>query len=363
MKRILHIVSIMDRAGQETLIMNLYRNINREKIQFDFLCTWNRKGDYDDEIISLGGTIHHLPQNTTNLKFIKYFSNFFIIRKYLSQLSYDTIHIHNYHAFSSLTWVWAEKCAGIKNIILHSHNTSAPHKSLHKICRPLLKLFKIRRLACSKDASEWMFGTRDAKIILNGIVPETFKFDQSSRESIRIQLGLGNSTVITHVGRFNFQKNHIFLIEIFNEYLRINPNSKLLLIGKGELENEIRDQINTLGISDKVLFLGIREDIPAILSASDLFLFPSLFEGLSVVLVEAQATGIPIMTNQNLAEETLFADNALGLSIDDSPSSWAQKINKTICSGRNKDALKNIVEHGFDISITATEMQNYYLSL
>lgn len=364
MKRILHVVSKMDRAGQETLIMNLYRNIDRTKIQFDFLCTNPDKGDYDDEIVSLGGIIHILPTQKKAIKYFDYIRSVFSTANYLRQLNYNTIHLHNYHAFSSLIWVSAAKLAGIENIILHCHNTCAPRPSLHKICRPLLNLFSFNRFACSRDASRWMYGNKESKIILNGIEPKKFEFNLEQRNILRRELGLKDSTTaILHIGRFNYQKNHIYLLDIFKAFHNFHPDSKLLLIGKGELETDIKGHISSLDLNDGVELLGIRNDIPSILNACDLFLFPSLFEGLSVVLVEAQASGIPILTTKNLAAETIFSNNVKQLELSQGIGDWANAIESTIKLGRNISTFKTIGDSGFDIKMVTEDLQNFYLGL
>lgn len=364
MKRILHVVSKMDRAGQETLIMNLYRCIDRTKVQFDFLCTNPDKGDYDDEIDFLGGVIHILPPQKKRIKYFDYILSVFNTANYLRQLNYNTIHLHNYHAFSSLIWVTAAKLASIDNIIVHCHNTNAPRPLLHKVCRPILSLFHINRFACSSDASRWMFGKKESKIILNGIDPQKFEFNSEQRKILRNEFGLKDSTIaILHIGRFNYQKNHIFLLNVFNTFHISHPDSKLLLIGKGELETEIKEHISSLDLNDNVKLLGIRNDIPGILNACDLFLFPSLFEGLSVVLVEAQASGIPILTTNNLAVETIFSDNVKQLELSQKIGEWANAIEPTIKLGRNISTSKMIADNGFDIKTVAKDLQHFYLGL
>lgn len=368
MKRILHVVTKMDRAGQETFLMNVYRNIDRSEVQFDFLCSDPGKGDYDDEIASMGGMIHILPQNKLKVKYVEYFSMLANIARHLRMMNrtmgYDTIHLHNYHAFSSLIWVTGARMAGFRNIILHCHNTSAPHIYLHKICRPILNLLRFNRFACSSDAARWMYGNREAKIVFNGIEPQKFLYDVSQRMQLRKELGLADSTTaILHIGRFNYQKNHKFLLDVFKEYHDSHPDSRLLLVGKGELEEEIKAQTASSGLTDSVMPLGIRNDIPALLHASDLFLLPSLFEGLSVVLVEAQAEGIPILATSNLSPETIFSVNARQLDLSQEAKEWADAIEPTLSLGRNASAFRNVAEKGFDIKTVAKDLQQFYTRL
>lgn len=350
--RVLHVVSIMDRAGQETLIMNLYRNINRDKIQFDFLCTLAKKGDFDDEIFSLGGRIYHLPANKY-LKF-KHFSNLetiFRLAQFLKMhTEFKTVHFHNYHAFSTLVEILGAKIAKIPNIIVHSHNTSAPNGKIHKLVRPVLNLFKFKRLACSYDAGIWMYGHKKTfEVLKNGIHVEDFIFSQEIRNKLRKELGLEDKKIILHIGRFNYQKNHRFLIDVFSIIHKIEPSSHLLLVGRGELENKIKELVNRYDLSDSISFLGIRDDIPALFNAADLFLFPSIFEGLSVVLVEAQANGINILTTTNLAKETIYADNVFQLDTKINKQIWAEKAIEILNKEEHIPNIKQATNSGFDI--------------
>lgn len=365
--RILQVVSRMDRAGQETLIMNLYRNIDRSQIQFDFLCSVSGKGDYDEEIQELGGIINHLAPNKY-LKKVKHLAIVESVYRYASffrkHKEYDIVHFHNYHAYSCLVQVLGAKLGGVKNIIIHSHNTNAPHPSLHKISKKILNLFSFNRFACSEDAARWMYGDKKARIVFNGINPDKFMFNPKLRECARKELGLDDATIaILHIGRFNYQKNHIFLLEVFKEFHNSHPDCKLLLVGKGELENQIKTQISTLHLDGSVKLLGIREDIPELFEVGDLFLFPSLFEGLSVVLVEAQASGIPILTVDNLAKETIFSDNVNQLELSRGPKYWADEILKTIKLGRNVSSYKSVSVNGFDIRTIANELAAFYSEL
>lgn len=365
-RRVLHVVSAMDRAGQEMLIMNLYRNIDRSKIQFDFLCSWHKKGDFDDEIKELGGIIYHLPKARINLSHLSNISILFNYFKFFkSHKDYSIVHFHNYHSFSVLVQVLGAKLGGVKNIIVHSHNTNAPHPRIHKMVRPLLKSFKIFRFACSEDAGKWMFGNREKRIriIKNGIDPEEFTYSESNRNEIKRSLGLIDKKIILHVGRFNYQKNHAFLISVFEQIIKIIPNAHLLLVGRGELEEEIKNLVKNKNLTSSVSFLGVRNDIPALLSASDLFLFPSIFEGLSVALIESQASGIKILTTSNLSKETVYCDNVLKLSIQDSPQKWASAATELMKAYDHKDMRSIVKEADFDIRNTAKNLSSFYTNL
>lgn len=352
----------MDRAGQETLIMNLYRHIDRNKFQFDFLCTTNKIGDYDDEIKKLRGIIYYLPQSKItiphlhNLGIISNYRNFF-----KKHPEYRIVHFHNYHAFSVLIQVLGAKLGGVKSIIVHSHNTSAPNSKVHKIVKPILKLFNIYRLACSKPAGKWMYGNSKFKVLNNGINTSSYLFNDNNRLKIRKELGIDSDTkLICHIGRFNYQKNHKYILDIFSELLCEDSNFQLILIGKGELELEIEQYAETLGIKDKILFAGIREDIPDILSGSDVFLFPSIFEGLGIVMIEAQANGIPIVCSSVIPEEAILCNNIKSLSLLDSLSSWVQAIRSQAYEKHDTNNQVMIYNAGYDILDSTSLLSHIY---
>lgn len=365
-KRILHVVSCMDRAGQETLIMNLYRNIDRSRFQFDFLCTVEKKGEYDDEIRSLGGKIHYLPESSIK---IPHLHNIGTILNYKSFFNchpeYQTVHFHNYHAYSVLIQVIGSKLGKVKNIIVHSHNNNAPNPRIHNIAKPLLKPFKITRLACSVSAGKWMYGDSSFEVLKNGIESEKYIYSSEQRSDIRKELKITeNEKLICHIGRFNYQKNHKFLLNVFKELLSIDDNYKLLLIGKGELENEIKDLSKSLGLSEKVIFAGSRSDIPKILSASDVLFFPSIFEGLGIVMIEAQANSLPIVCSDVIPSEAILCNDVKRLSLkNNSLKDWANAVINEANSDRKLNGLALVRHSGFDILNSAKKIMSIYLNV
>lgn len=365
MRKILHVVTIMNRAGLETFIMNMFNEIDRDQFSFDFLVTHSEHGDYDDEINQLGGKIYKLGTSYHPIPHIEPLIKSFRLYKFLkSHKEYQIVHFHNSHAYSSVLQVFPAVLAGVKGIIVHSHNSFAPHPQINKFFRPVLNLFNIQRLACSELAAKWLFGCKykQAKIIKNGI--DTFKFQYNAKDRFRLrsELSLEEYPVVLHIGRFNYQKNHKYLLNVFYELLKLQPDAKLLLVGQGELEDEINNEINCLGLQDSVKLLGVRSDIPELLSASDLFLFPSLFEGLSVVLIEAQANGIPILTTNNIAHETIYSPNLYMLSLDIGMQNWAIKAQQLISSKRI-DGSKFADRAGFNMKMIVADMMSFYNSL
>lgn len=324
MIRILHCVNDMHRAGLETMLMNYYRNIDRTKIQFDFLTHRPYRSDYDDEIESLGGKIYYAPRLYPQ----NYPAYFRWMRKFFKEHpEYKIVHSH-IDTMSYLPLLAAKK-AGVPIRIAHSHNTS-----LDKDFKYLLKqYFRLRinsvcthRLACGKEAGTFLFGNRDFKVIPNAIDAEKFYFNKDLRDEKRKELGLVGKFVVGHVGRLSYQKNHKFLIEIFNRLLKKESDSILLLVGVGEKEEELRRQVKNLGIEDKVHFLGNRSDVNELYQAMDVFVMPSFFEGIPVVGVEAQFAGLPCIFSDKVPEEVKFTDNCCFLPLSKKISSWVNEI-------------------------------------
>ncbi len=367
MKKVLQSVAIMNRGGQETLWMNVFRKIDRDKLSFDFLVSLKEKGDYDEEIESLGGKVIYAGDNPHSGKFSRYWGEYKLNKAFFkSHPEYDTYHINTCHAFDAFIRVLSARRGGAKRIIVHSHNTSAPHVGLHKIFKPLLRLLKFEAMACSDDAGRWMFGKKwvkkdKVKIVRNGIDATTYLFDEELRRKKRAELNIDESTkLIGHIGRFNYQKNHTFLIDVFESVCKKEPNTRLVLVGRGELEDEIKRKVESKNLSDKVLFLGIRSDVNELLMAMDVFLFPSLFEGLSVVMIEAQATNINIVCSSSLTKDTYLNDNIVDISLEESSDKWAETVIENFTTNR-AFSIENIQKAGYDISSTARDIERFYL--
>ncbi len=411
MIKVMHAVSIMNRAGQETFIMNMYRNIDRSEIQFGFQCSVSGIGDFDEEIKVLGGEIYHLEENRCRIPFLKYINDIRIQYRFFKEhKDYEVYHIHTYHAFNAWLSIVGAKLAGIEKVVLHSHNTFGMHPQLHKIFRYFLKYMKIERLACSEMAAEWMYGKKElkkvkiinngiehpqlhkifryflkymkierlacsemaaewmygkkelkkVKIINNGIDAEAFVFQQKKREDKRRELGIDKKLVIGHIGRFMPQKNHKFLIEIFEEIVKKDNRGILLLIGVGELQQEIEKLVEEKGLTDKVRFMGVRTDIKELLWAMDLFLFPSLYEGLSVVAIEAQAAGVPVLASDTLTEETKVTECMQFYSLEKSTEEWAEQAIK-MTKEEHKNTVESIKNAHYDMKENIGIMEKIYL--
>lgn len=363
--RILQVVTIMNRGGAETLLMNLYRSIDHTKLQFDFLSHRLEKGAYDDEIIGMGGRIFYFPPIRPH-RYFRYFKdldNFF-----LSHPEYRIVHSHiNENSGFVLR---AAKKAGVNVRITHSHLGSLPidyKLPFRYYARHFLRQNATHYFACSTGAGKWLFDTdivKDGKITIlkNGVDDQTFKYNSAKRSSVRSEMGLEDKFVIGHIGRFEPQKNHSFLIDVFKEVQQQNSDAILLLIGTGKLRKKIENKVERAGLSGSIRFLGIRSDIARLFQAMDIFLFPSTFEGLPVALVEAQAAGLQCIVSDTITDESdIGADLLQFVSLKELPTTWADKvINSNLVHIDTGEALG---KSGFNIVDIAAVLQKFYLDL
>jgi len=361
MLKVLHFVSRMDRAGQETFIMNLFRVIDREKIQFNFLCSRRGEGDYDSEIRALGGQIFYTSEITARGP-AKQIQKFRVLKKALRQHPCDVYHIHTHHAMDAFRDALAAKSSGIPIVVVHSHNTSALyHIGAHKVFRYLLALLPIRRFACSEAAGHWMFLRNNFRVIHNGLNLDDLYFQPESRARVRDEMGWNGQKIIGHVGRFNEQKNHRFLINVFEKIHKMDQTTRLVLVGQGELESEIRSLVQEKGLEDAVNFLGVRSDAQILYQGMDLLLFPSLFEGLSVVLVEAQACDLPCLVSDTNSSETAITNRLTMLSLKEPPEIWAQKALKLLYASKPREDNREVLRKaGYDIRTLAVNLEKIY---
>ena len=361
MLKVLHSVNKMDRAGQETFIMNLFRKIDRSKIQFDFLCADSEKGDFDDEIYALGGCIFYLPIVTMKGP-LKQAQKFYSLMRALRAHRCDVFHIHTHHAMDAFRDALAAKLCGIKIVVVHSHNTSVLfHQGAHRLFRKLLPLLPILRFACSRAAGEWMFVRQNFRVLHNGLDVDDVYFQAKIRDTVRQEMGWEDKKIVGHVGRFNEQKNHRFLVEIFAEMHRRDPQIHLVLVGKGDLEEEIRRKVAEKGLTEAVSFMGVRDDMRRLYQGMDMLLFPSLFEGLSVVLVEAQSCDLPCLISDTNSSEVLLTDRVVMKSLADPAEQWAFEalaIVKDASPRRdNRDVMRRV---GYDIAALADALEEVY---
>lgn len=359
MIKVLMIVHEMNRGGIENFIMNLFRTIDREKIQFDFVEHTNKKCAFDDEIESLGGKIYHCPDYRVinHFEYSKWWNSFF-----KEHNEYKVIHSH-LDSSANIHLRIAKKYGLIT--IAHSHNTQEG-AGVRAIVKKTLKVgFNDccdYKFGCSEAANNWLYGgkSKDTVVIRNGIISSNYPFDLDKRNQFVAEFNIENKTVIGSVARFCHQKNHIFMIDIIYEYLKINPNSVLILVGDGELKQEIVDRIQKYKIQDSVIFTGVRSDVPDVLNVFDLFLMPSFHEGLPVSAIEAQASGLKCLLSDTISKEVDITGNVEFMSLGNSPREWAEKI-KTMLPYKRENTKQKIIDAGYDIESTAEWLTSFYL--
>ena len=361
--RVLQIIGDVVGGGVETVIMNYYRNIDRTKIQFDFVVHKGALPQYITKAKKYGGKVYEITSYKSNI-----FKYTYEIYKIIKENNYKIIH-SNMNSLSGFPLL-AAYLAGAKVRILHNHTTDNSAEGIRTIAkrllRPFAKLFANQYWACSKLAAEWMYGKNavtngKVTIINNAINLEKFKFNKEKREKLRKELGLENCFVIGHVGRFVKTKNHEFLIEVFNEVLKQKETARLLLIGDGKLKLQIEEKVKKLGIKSAVMFLGNRNDVADLYNAMDLFVLPSLYEGLPVVGVEVQANSLPFICSDKVTNEILLTDNIRLLSLQQYKTEWCNAIlnaERKKIANKKDSLLKN-----FDIKSESKKLESLYIKI
>lgn len=355
--RVLHEVAGLGNGGVETFLMNVYRRIDRSKIQFDFILShdWNIHL-YDNEIKELGGRIYYLPEGKN--QFIAFY------RFLKAHREYKVVHSHR-GAFGSF-YLFTAWLAGIKHRIAHSHTSGAERKSkafFVILLRPFLRFVSTYRFSCGQSAGEWMYGKTKFEVINNSIDVSSFRHFEL-REEIRRGLGIpDNCFVIGHVGRFSEEKNHSFLIDVFDHIHKTNQDARLLLIGDGPLRNEIENRVKRQGLSQSVIFLQNRQDVNLLLLAMDFVIFPSFFEGFSFAMLEMQASSLRILASDNIPKEINICGSVYFKSLDDSKEDWAASALSLAQYDRRSLSVDEIYSKGYDIVDNANKLASFYLSL
>lgn len=363
MIRVLHSVSNMDRAGLETMLMNYYRHMDREKVQFDFLANKPKPGAYEDEVRSLGGRIFVSP-GFNPLKLFRY-------RKFMKQLFADHPEIQIVHAHNGALAYYALREAQRNHIphrIAHSHNSKLNFDAkwpIKQYCRKHLKNAATQYWGCGALAVSFYFGKDIAKkqqytLIRNAIEEERFVYNPEVRARLRKQFHVEENFVIGHVGRFMKQKNHKFLIKIFAEVVKQQPNAKLVLIGEGELQPAVKEQILSLGIEKSVIFTGSIPNVNKMYQMMDVFLLPSLYEGLPVVGIEAQASGVKTIFSDTVTEEVKITDMAEFYPLSWTPEQWAEGICRYANGYERTDMTEEVKAAGYSIHTEAQKLQKLY---
>jgi len=362
--RILHVLGRLDRGGAETMVMNLYRNIDRTQIQFDFIIHTTDKCDYNDEIEELGGKIYTIPRYTGKNHFYykKAWHNFF-----QRHTEYELIHGHVRSTAS--IYVKIAKKYSLKTIV-HSHSISSGTGVKSKI-KDLMQL-PIRSIAdylfaCSDEAGKWLFGKNvvdkeNYKVIKNAIDVEKYVINEEVRKKMLKDLQIEGKFVLGHVGRFSYEKNHEFLIEVFYELQKQCENAVLLLVGDGELKPKIEEQIYQLGIQEKVILTGSVSNVHEYMQAMDVFVFPSHYEGLGMVAIEAQASGLPCVISDRIPKQVIVTEVVTSLPLSNA-SHWVGVILDKNTPTQREGVSFGVIKQGYDIRDQVENLKNIYFDI
>lgn len=366
--RVLQIIGIVAGGGVEAVIMNYYEHIDRTKVQFDFIVHNDNKIDITQKVEAMGGKVYKVtPYYKNPIAFM------WDIYKVIKRHHYRIVHsnMNTLSAFS-LFAAWA---AGAPVRILHNHSTSSPGETKRNIMkfmlRPFARLFANHYLACSRFAGDWMYGQKmmdsgKVTVINNAIDLKKYAFNLQKRKVLRKKLGVADEFVVGHVGRFMYQKNHDFLIDIFAEAHRKIPQMVLLLIGDGPLREGIEEKVRGLNLIENVRFLGVRDDVQDLYNAMDLFILPSHYEGLGMVGVEAQANGLNVLASTAVPDEMKFTNLVQFEDLKNDTSKWSDRIIQIYYNyhmTRNNRGAPIFNQSKFDISVQAKKLVNYYIQL
>lgn len=361
MIRVLQVYPQMNNAGTERVIFNLYENIDTNQVQFDFLV--ERPGELDEKIIRMGGKIYYLYEEKKRAYYAA------LLQFFSEHPGYKIVHTHTHRRMGVV--LRAAKKSGVPCRIAHSHNA---RKDLPKIAAFIKGIGSIpiektatHFFACSSNAAKWLFPHKfkECRVLYNGIRLDDYLFHEHTRQIVRKSLGISNdSFVMIHVGRFAKQKNHEYLAKILESYSKHDSSDwRMIFVGEGPMEGTIKKRVKETGLMDHVLFLGARKDVNELYSAADLFVFPSLHEGLGIVVIEAQASGLPCIVSDAVPPE---ADMEIGLMhtlcLEDSTEKWSRMIAETRCdSDARKSKIPAIMSGKYNIEHITAQMQHFYL--
>lgn len=368
--KVLYFVDRMLRGGIQTFVVENMKHMDKSKIQIDYLLLDDgNEYELEDTLRKMGSEVFKLKDIWFRLPldfigYCKALNSFF-----KNNNSYDVVHLHS--SSKNFMVLYYAKKYGIKVRIAHSHNIGFQSKNkvkifLGDILKKPLKMVSTHYFACSEIAGEWLFGKKSVEnkevyVIHNAVDLEKFKFDNLKREAIRNELNINeNEIVIGHVGRFTNQKNHEFLIDVFNEINKINDKVKLLLVGIGHKEEHIKEKVSSLGLNKKVIFAGFKNNVSDYMNAMDVFLFPSKYEGLGLVLIEAQANGLKCFTSADVVPlEAKVTDLLSYINLNKSADYWANSILSE--SIERRDETNRIIESGYSIECTAAFLEKFYM--
>lgn len=359
MKKVLIIINtgFVSYGGLTTVMMNYYRAIDKTNLQIDFASTNVVEENLYKELLDNGSKYFCLGDRK---KILKYQINLF---KVLKAGNYEVVHI-NGNSATMVVELLPSKICRVKKRIVHNHTARCNHQRLHRILYPIFKRLYTDAIACSKKAGEWIYRDGNFIVFNNGIDTEKYRFCLKQRKKIRDQYGIEDGcTLIGHVGKIYEPKNHPFLINIFRKITQLDTSAKLILVGDGEMRKQIESQVKELNIADKVIFAGMQNNIPAYLSAIDIFMFPSIWEGMPLSVIEAQASGLPCLISESIDKDVCISNSILRLPIDSSDV-WVDAFIKTNIADRrfqSNENIQKIVEKNYDSRSVANKLKALYL--
>ena len=372
--RVLHVIGAMDRGGAETMLVNLHRAIDRSRVQFDYLVHETRECDYDAEIESLGGRVFRGMPRYTIANGHAYRKR---MRAFFAEHPEHRI-VHGHIGSSSAIYLDEAKRAG-RYTVAHSHAQNfvkgPAGMAFSAMTHPTRRIADYF-MACSREAGEDRFGAQIVDgdrftVLRTGIDLDAYRCDEAAHDSARAALGFGlsmmhgGSPVIGHVGRLAPEKNHAFLIDAFEAYLREEPRARLVCVGRGPLEDQLRAEVGRRGMDSAVAFAGVSDDVPTYLKAFDAFAFPSTSEGLAMAVVEAQASGLPVVMSTGVPELAVVSPRTERLPLDAGADAWAARLAGAVSAWGTRprtDCTEDVRDAGFDIRDTAAWLARFYLA-
>lgn len=362
--RVLHIVGSMTPGGMENFIMNIYEQIDKSKIQFDIILHLRKEKDYVSRIEEMGGTVYQLPRLSR-----KPFSNLKKLYRIVRDNQYKIVIRHTANALIT-PQLLAARLAGAYTIC-HSHNETDPQKFLHRLGRLLMRIAANERFSCSPRAGAWMFGRKKYTVVHNAINIKKFQYNSDAEQKIRKEFGLKTQHVYGYVANFLESKNHVYLLSIFRELLKLDADAKLFCVGDGTLRETIELQVKRLGLEGNVVLTGMRNDVEDFMSCFDMMIFPSKFEGLPLTIIESQAAGLPCLMSDAVTSDVIVTEGLVETeSLDAVPQIWAERAFKTAgkipadSKGANRVCqYESIAKAGYDIKCLAKWYEDYFMGL
>jgi len=359
--RILEVCVDLDGGGIDRYLLNYCSRI--PEIQFDFAVIEGKIGILEPQLEALGCRIYRVPRQRAGVR-----ANYSALKQILTQNTYDAVHVHL--GYRGAVALWCAKRCGVKARIVHAHIAAEPETAKQRIVRKgftmLVKTLATHLAACGVDAAKWVWGEKayaKGKVTIhnNAIETDKYAYSAETRSVVRANLGIGEDTlVVGHVGRLCAQKNQLRLLDIFGEIHRLRPDSVLLLVGRGDLEDAIRQKAESMGIATAVRLLGVRDDVPRLLSAFDTFVFPGTHEGLPFTLIETQCNGLPAVSADTVTPLVKLGEDVRFLSLAQSDTIWAQAALAAAGRGHNRVGARLVAEAGYDIDIEAARLRDYY---